>query len=165
MADPGGVEGPPGTVAGLGLLDLATTMAADKVLRPVSGAALGMAIAGYEMHMGATAGPDAARPMAVLAPEMRGDGAISKDGLVMGCTVHGLFAADGFRRWFLATLRPGRDFEPRLRDDGRGNPRRAGRASRSPSRSRRAARRGAGRGQAAARAGTAPGAAVTLTSA
>jgi adenosylcobyric acid synthase len=109
VADPGGVEGPPETVAGLGLLDLATTMAADKVLRPVSGAALGMAIAGYEMHMGATAGPDAARPMAVLAPEMRGDGAISKDGLVMGCTVHGLFAADGFRRWFLATLRPGRD--------------------------------------------------------
>jgi len=40
---------------------------------------------------------------------VRGDGAISRDGLAMGCTVHGLFAADGFRRWFLSTLRSGRE--------------------------------------------------------
>ena len=39
---------------------------------------------------------------------VRGDGAIARDGLVMGCSVHGLFAADGFRGWFLATLREGR---------------------------------------------------------
>jgi len=142
VSDPGGVEGPPATVPGLALLDVATTMAAEKTLRPVSGAALGMRIAGYEMHMGATTGPDTARPMVVLdeghpsprpspsrgegeeleagfPPPLRGrdrvggntrpEGAISRDGLVMGCTVHGLFAADGFRRWFLATLRPGRE--------------------------------------------------------
>jgi len=30
------------------------------------------------------------------------DGAVSADGQVMGCYVHGLFAADGFRRAFLA---------------------------------------------------------------
>jgi adenosylcobyric acid synthase len=109
VADPGGVEGPPETVPGLGLLDVATTMAADKVLQPVTGAALGMRITGYEMHMGVTSGPDTARPMAILDPSLRPEGAISKDALVMGCTIHGLFAADGFRRWFLATLRPGRE--------------------------------------------------------
>ncbi len=109
VADPGGVEGPPETVPGLGLLDVATTMAADKTLRPVEGAALGMVIKGYEMHMGVTSGPDAARPMAVLDAELRHDGAISKDGLVLGCSVHGLFAADGFRRWFLSQFRSRRD--------------------------------------------------------
>jgi adenosylcobyric acid synthase len=136
VADPCGVEGPPETVPGLGLLDVATTMAAEKTLRPVTGAALGMVIAGYEMHMGVTEGPDTGRPMVVLnnvpltptlphegggssmstsplplreRDRVRGDGAISRDGLVMGCSVHGLFAADGFRRWFLSTLRPGRD--------------------------------------------------------
>ena len=69
IADPGGVEGPPETVPGLGLLDVATVMAAEKVLRPVSGAALGMAVSGYEMHMGVTTGPDAERPMVVFAPD------------------------------------------------------------------------------------------------
>ena len=107
VADPGGVEGPPEAVPGLGLLDVETVMAAEKTLRPVSGAALGMVIKGYEMHMGATSGADTARPMAVLGDKH--DGAITRDGLVMGCSVHGLFAADGFRRWFLSTLRPGRE--------------------------------------------------------
>jgi adenosylcobyric acid synthase len=35
----------------------------------------------------------------------RPDGAISADGRVMGCYVHGLFAADGFRHAFLARLK------------------------------------------------------------
>jgi adenosylcobyric acid synthase len=34
------------------------------------------------------------------------DGAISADGRVMGCYVHGLFAADRFRHEFLHALRP-----------------------------------------------------------
>jgi adenosylcobyric acid synthase len=32
------------------------------------------------------------------------DGVVSADGRIMGCYVHGLFAADGFRRAFLARL-------------------------------------------------------------
>ena len=35
----------------------------------------------------------------------RPDGAVSPDGRIMGCYVHGLFAADGFRHAFLARLR------------------------------------------------------------
>ena len=51
------------------------------------------------MHMGFTAGPDTARPFAHVAgtPE----GATSPDGRVAGTYLHGLFAADPFRRAFL----------------------------------------------------------------
>jgi adenosylcobyric acid synthase len=35
----------------------------------------------------------------------RPEGAVSADGRVMGCYLHGLFAADGFRHAFLNRLR------------------------------------------------------------
>ena len=54
------------------------------------------------MHMGATAGPDRARPMLELAHGE--EGARSRDGKVSGSYVHGLFAADGFRHAFLGRL-------------------------------------------------------------
>ena len=54
------------------------------------------------MHSGQTSGPDCARPMLDLAG--RAEGARSADGKVMGCYLHGLFAADAFRRAFLGTL-------------------------------------------------------------
>jgi adenosylcobyric acid synthase len=71
----------------------------------------GAAIAGFEMHMGETTGPDRDRPWLDLAENggARPDGAVSADGLVRGTYVHGLFAADGFRHAFLARLRRGRN--------------------------------------------------------
>jgi adenosylcobyric acid synthase len=54
------------------------------------------------MHMGVTTGAGCANPMLDL--QGRADGAVSPDGRVMGCYVHGLFAADEFRRAFLARL-------------------------------------------------------------
>jgi len=108
IADPGGIEGPPGQAQGLGLLELETVLTPDKTLRAATGTdrATGEAIAGYEMHVGATSGPGTARPMLELAG--RPDGAVSRDGRVMGCYVHGLFARDAFRAAFLASLRAGR---------------------------------------------------------
>jgi adenosylcobyric acid synthase len=106
VADPRGVEGPPGTAAGLGLLDVATLMAGDKTLRQTAGVCLGQAVRGYEMHMGITEGSDRRRPFLTL--DGHPDGAVSADGQVMGGYLHGLFAADGFRRVFLDLLRPGR---------------------------------------------------------
>src|SRR4029077_11440036 len=51
IADPGGIEGPPSTVEGLGLLDVATTLSDDKRLVPVRGTTSdGVAFSGYEMH-------------------------------------------------------------------------------------------------------------------
>ena len=104
IADPEGLEGPPGEAPGLGLLDLETTLAGDKRLVAVAGHDLhGEAITGYEMHMGRTSGPALARPMLDLGG--RPDGAVSNDGRIMGCYVHGLFTADAFRHAFLARLR------------------------------------------------------------
>jgi adenosylcobyric acid synthase len=55
------------------------------------------------MHIGRTSGPALASPMLDLAG--RPDGAVSADGRISGCYVHGLFAADGFRHAFLSRLR------------------------------------------------------------
>jgi len=105
IADSDGIEGSPGEADGLGLLDLETVLTGEKQLHEVSGreVASGARVHGYEMHLGRTAGPALARPMLDL--EGRPDGAVSADGRIMGCYVHGLFAADGFRHAFLARLR------------------------------------------------------------
>ncbi|NBC33441.1 MAG: cobyric acid synthase [Alphaproteobacteria bacterium] len=109
LRDPDGVDGAPGEVPGLGLLDVETVMAGDKTLLEVTGCHVpsGCALRGYEMHMGRTIGPDCARPLVLLeAPEgeMRLDGARSADGRVAGCYVHGFFASDPLRRAILESL-------------------------------------------------------------
>jgi adenosylcobyric acid synthase len=105
IADPAGIEGPPAEADGLGLLDLDTVLTGGKRLDEVRGReiASGEPVHGYEMHMGRTSGPALARPMLDL--NGRPDGAVSADGRIMGCYVHGLFAADDFRHAFLARLK------------------------------------------------------------
>ncbi len=104
IADPDGIEGAAGISEGLGLLDVETVLSGDKRLEAVSGHELasGEEVHGYEMHMGMTEGPDAARPMLELVHGQ--EGACSTDGKVAGSYVHGLFAADGFRHAFLSRL-------------------------------------------------------------
>ena len=102
--DPDGIEGKAGRVAGLGLLDVETTLHPKKTLGAVGGvdAATGRNVQGYEIHLGATTGSDCARPMLKdLSDGRAGDGAISADGQVAGCYLHGLFASDEFRRAWL----------------------------------------------------------------
>ncbi|TAK47850.1 MAG: cobyric acid synthase [Xanthobacteraceae bacterium] len=101
IADPHGIDGPAGTVEGLGLLDVSTVMTADKSTVVVTGThcASGAAITGYEIHLGHTQGPDCARPMVTL--DGRPDGAMSADGRVQGTYVHGLFTSDAFRHAWL----------------------------------------------------------------
>jgi adenosylcobyric acid synthase len=103
IADPDGIEGPAGAVAGLGLLDVETVLAGDKRLEPAHGEAFGAPFRGYEMHMGATTGPDCMRPFATLA-DGTADGAVSADGLIAGTYVHGLFGDDRQRAAWLARL-------------------------------------------------------------
>jgi adenosylcobyric acid synthase len=107
VADPDGIEGPPGHVPGLGLLDVETTLAPTKRLEPVTGTSHdGVPFAGYEMHMGVTTGSDCARPFAKLA-DGSPEGALSPDGRVIGTYVHGLFADDRQRGAWLARLGAG----------------------------------------------------------
>ena len=104
IADTDGIEGPAGESTGLGLLDIDTVLAGDKTLASATGVdiATGASLRGYEIHIGRTTGPDTERPMLDL--DGRADGAVSADGRVMGCYLHGLFAADGFRAAFLARI-------------------------------------------------------------
>ena len=104
IADAEAVEGRSGTFPGLGLLAVDTILGGDKTTRPVTGthAETGEAVAGYEIHLGRSEGPDLSRPF--LRIDGKPDGAISSDGLVAGTYVHGLFSSDGFRRAYLATL-------------------------------------------------------------
>jgi adenosylcobyric acid synthase len=103
IADPLGIEGPAATVEGLGLLDVETSLSPAKILRQVAGTALGAPVAGYEMHMGETRGPDTARAFAELGDRSL-EGAISRDGSVIGTYLHGLLAAPALRAALLARI-------------------------------------------------------------
>jgi adenosylcobyric acid synthase len=104
IADPDGLEGPPGAVDGLGHLDIETILAGDKTLVEiaVTDRLTGLAITGYEIHLGRTTGPATARPL--LSLDGRPEGAISADGRIAGCYLHGLFGADAWRRHYLTML-------------------------------------------------------------
>ena len=118
VRDPDGVDGPAGEAPGLGLLDVETVMGGEKSVQPVAGtcARSGVALSGYEIHMGSTTGLDTARPFAYLAGGP--DGAVNVDGRVEGSYVHGLFAGDGFRARWLEGVRGGASsafaYEPAL---------------------------------------------------
>jgi adenosylcobyric acid synthase len=104
--DPLGLEGAPGSLAGLGWLDMETTLEAEKQLRNVTGrlalaAVPDTPVSGYEIHAGISSGPALARPLAML--DGRTDGALAEDGQVAGTYLHGLFdtpaAADAVLAW------------------------------------------------------------------
>lgn len=102
IADPDGVEGAPGAIEGLGLLDVETIMTGEKTLRHVTGRLpRGARFAGYEMHVGRTAG--GARPL-LRFDDGATDGAVSDDGRIRGGYVHGLFDRGEARAELLADL-------------------------------------------------------------
>lgn len=102
IADPEGIEGPPGSVAGLGLLNIDTVMHPRKNVGLRHGVALGQPVEGYEIHIGDSTGPD--RAHAWLEIDGLSDGAASADGRVRGTYLHGIFSADAFRAVYLAQL-------------------------------------------------------------
>jgi adenosylcobyric acid synthase len=104
IADPAGREGAAGSSPGLGFLDIETVLGEAKRLDLAIGVGLaaGVPLSGYRMHLGVTTGAGLARPMLRLGDEF--DGAVSPDGRVAGCYLHGLFTSDDFRRDFLLRL-------------------------------------------------------------
>ena len=105
--DPEGIEGEPGSVEGLGLLDIETVLTGDKTLENVTAqhTQSGETLTAYEIHLGHSKGPDCARPFASISG--RAEGAISPDGRIEGTYLHGIFSADGFRNAYLEKLGPG----------------------------------------------------------
>jgi adenosylcobyric acid synthase len=103
VSDPHGVEGPPSTVDGLGLLNIETVLEGDKILVEIAGetAAEGVPFKGYEMHVGRTTG--VVTPLLKLR-DGKLDGAVSADGRVAGCYIHGLLTDDRQRRHWLQRL-------------------------------------------------------------
>jgi adenosylcobyric acid synthase len=105
VSDPDGIEGPPGSIEGLGLIEVTTELAGDKSLVAVNGRTVAddVAVAGYEMHIGRTIGEGTTRPLVQLE-DGRLDGAVSADGRVSGTYLHGFFARDAQRAAWLARL-------------------------------------------------------------
>jgi adenosylcobyric acid synthase len=102
--DPEGLEGQKGSIPGLGLLDVTTTLLPDKTVRPTQAThiASGTNIDAYEIHLGVTVGPDTSRPFAQRNDGP--DGAVSRNGRVIGTYLHGCFSSDVFRRAYLSQL-------------------------------------------------------------
>ena len=115
IRDPENVESAASLTEGLGLLDVETVFAGEKrtlrITGELTGAAMGPAgtpVCGYEIHIGRSTPGRAARPLLRLRGdegESHEDGAVSADGCVFGCYVHGLFDHPQARRYFLNHLR------------------------------------------------------------
>jgi adenosylcobyric acid synthase len=95
ISDPHGVEGTPGTSAGLGLLDIDTELTQDKRLAQTTGRCvldsecIDIPVAGYEIHMGFSTGAALDRPVFFIGD--RPEGARSNDDRILGTYLHGLF--------------------------------------------------------------------------
>lgn len=120
VLDPDGVESELHHAEGLGLLDAVTVMRAGKqthqsVATLLDGAGLGTSprggtITGYEIHMGETLLGEEVSPFARIVSRSGEkadllDGAVSRDGRIMGTYLHGIFDNAGFRAALLNRLR------------------------------------------------------------
>lgn len=100
--DPDGIEGPAGSIEGLCLLDVETTLTQKKslALQTARHCETGLALSGYEMHLGETRGPGCAHPFATIGA--RAEGAVARNGQIAGTYLHGIFTQDRFRHAYLA---------------------------------------------------------------
>ena len=142
IADPDGIEGPPGS--GRRARPARCRDGAGRRQGPGRGhrrdrCRSGVPFKGYEMHIGRTTGT--ARPLLTL-DNGRPDGAVSADGRVAGCYIHGLLADDRAAPPLAAAHRRA-GLGARLRSRRRRDARSAGRPHREARRLRPPARAGA----------------------
>jgi adenosylcobyric acid synthase len=120
ISDPNEIECR-GSVRGLSLLPITTTMRSSKVTiaaagRLVAGALFGqpigdIALRGYEIHVGETSRLGQAPPFARLVrksidrAETVTDGCVNPDSRIFGTYLHGLFDGDVFRHAFIEAAR------------------------------------------------------------
>lgn len=113
VSDPAQVEATVLEMTGLNLLPIETTFVGHKTTRQVQAIINGGSgwlaemqgerVSGYEIHMGQS---EEAQPwLNIIEPDdVRPDGAVSGDGRIWGCYLHGLFANDKLRRAWLRSL-------------------------------------------------------------
>ncbi|MFZ5943608.1 MAG: cobyric acid synthase [Bacillota bacterium] len=112
---------------GLGLLDIETEFLTNKITYRVKGVVKGsqgilrgcqnLNIEGYEIHMGITnftGKLDTPFNLDIRGREsvLLNDGAISKNGLILGTYIHGIFDNDLLRRGLLNNIRVAKGWEP-----------------------------------------------------
>lgn len=117
VRDPHGVESALREVTGLGLLEMETEMAPDKITSQVEAVSLwggtdlrsSSCLKGYEIHMGRSVSKGQAQPLfriirrgGMLQESL--DGLIQPNGRVWGTYIHGIFDNDSFRHDFLLDL-------------------------------------------------------------
>lgn len=109
--DPHGVEGDPGATSGLGLLPVETVLERSKRLSRTEAvwSPLNLETTGYEIHHGVTTPTKPCEPLLEILSRDRqetpdSDGAVTPDGKVWGCYLHGLFDRPRFRAAFLRSI-------------------------------------------------------------
>ena len=115
------VESGRGRVEGLGLLDVVTQFAPDKLTRQRRGHGLGLRISGYEIRHGRSEVGAAAHPWLELDDSYGSEAEGAATGpvacglpAVLGTSLHGLFEEDAFRAAFVGAVarRRGKHFRP-----------------------------------------------------
>ena len=114
IRDPHRTESDIEATQGLGVLNVDTTLAREKVTRQASASLHDAALlrderspgfSGYEIHLGETSLGEDVRPLFHLQRvgenEVRRDGAVSRDGKVLGTYLHGLFDSKDGLAWIL----------------------------------------------------------------
>lgn len=127
LNDPNGVESSIPVTEGLGLLNMVTTFAAEKVTHQVEAMVNSKGLltqgvdesylTGYEIHMGRTELGSGVKPAFTIRQRSGQnmcdpDGAVSADGRVMGTYIHGIFDNDNFRREIINALRQLKGWKP-----------------------------------------------------
>lgn len=126
LLDPHHLESDYGDLEGLGLLEVETRFRSGKITQQVSIKPAGLApflsekqqvMTGYEIHSGDTRPlhPRVHPAFFRITPSdnpLQGEGAVNRNGLVFGTSVHGLFENDRFRRQFVDVVRERRGFSP-----------------------------------------------------
>jgi len=126
IADPHGVESSDPVAQGLGLLPVTTVLDNEKIVRKATGTTGlgGHAVEGYEIHMGrSTTCDDDTVPFLTIEETgtrtKRTDGLMTRDGLIAGTYLHGLFDEPAFRNALLNAVRREKGLDERYSDKSR----------------------------------------------
>jgi adenosylcobyric acid synthase len=121
ILDPHHVESAAAETIGLGLLDVATSFAREKITAQVEGVTLDstLSVSGYEIHAGRVTRQGSALPLLRLTrrngqPISELEGAQAPEGRIWGTALHGVFDRAPWRREFIDRVRRSKELEPLL---------------------------------------------------